>query len=373
MGSVLFRICLANFALVAAVFMQFAALMTTGGDDGADMHALAVAVSVFALGLFALGPVSSCLLSKYQRKSVYKASLLALMAVSAVLYLTDSILLVALVRFVQGALCGLAQVALGSTLLNDLTVSEKRTRHDYFFAWTALLAIPSGMALALLLSKIYAFDVQLIVSLVLMLLSVIVVQRMRVPFRAPISTPLFSYDRFWQKNDLLPFLNLMIYSMVFGIFIAANFNPITFVCAAMGVLIAHPFRRMVFANADVRAEIVTGMIFMLAAMLIPMATSSLTSLHVAAVMFGVGVGLGTSRFLLYFLKLTGHCQRGTAQNTYMLSRECGYALGFVIAYFVPAPLWVALPAMVVSIIFYLVLTHPWFLKHNDRYFKFREF
>ena len=97
-----------------------------------------------------------------------------------------------------------------------------------------------------------------------------------------------------------------------------------------------------------------------------------TYYKVASFMFGAGISLASTRFLLYFLKLTGHCQRGTAQNTYMLSRECGYALGLVLALMIPVALETALVLILLSVALYLFVTHPWFMRHGDRGFKFRE-
>lgn len=372
MKGVLCKICFANFLLVAAVFMQFGALLFMGQVAGGNAGVWALVLSTFLVGLFVPGPFCSYFVTRYQRKSVYKVSMLLLLAFSAILFFEQSATAAALVRLGEGMAFGVAQVALGSTLLNDLTVSEKRTVSDYYFAWIALCGIPAGIAAAYWLMRFWGFDIVLGVSIALVLFSMLIVGRINVPFRAPINVKKVSCDRFWQKNDFLPFLNLMLLSVVFGMFLAENLQPLMLVFAVAGIFLAHPLRVMVFTDADVRAEIVTGMIMMLAAMLIPFATDSVASLHAAALIIGVGMGLGSSRFLLYFLKLIGHCQRGTAQNTYMLSRECGYTVGFVLALFVSNPLWVAMPLLVASIVMYLVVTHPWFLKHNDRYFRFRE-
>lgn len=372
MAKVLFRICLANFLLTAAVFMQFGAIVWCEGAAGASLVGTAWALSAFVAGLFALGPVSSYFVARYQRKGVYRSALLLMAVVSAVLYLNTTLAAVAVVRFAQGALCGLAQVALGSTMLNDMTVSERRTFSDYNYSWSALLGIPAGIAAAYFLCPGFGFNVALVVSVAMMLLSILTVMIIKVPFRAPISVPLFSCDRFWQKDDFLPFVNLLLFSSLLGIFLSANFSALSFLFVSVGVAVAHPLRRMIFSNADARAEIVSGMLLVLAAGLIPFSTDFAASIHAADVILGAGIGLGSSRFLLYFLKLTGHCQRGTAQNTYMLARDCGYAAGFVAGAYIGDAMFLQVPVALVSLVFYLAVTHPWFRRHNDRDFKFQE-
>lgn len=372
MAKVLFRICFANFLLTAAVFMQLGAIVWGESAAGVGFTDTVWAVSAFVLGLFALGPVSSYFVAKYQRKSVFKSALLLIAVVSAVLYFNTTLAAVAVVRFVQGALCGLAQVALGSTMLNDMTASERRTFSDYNYSWSALLGIPVGVAAAYFLCPEWGFNVALLVSVAMLLLSILTVMIIKVPFRAPISVPMFSCDRFWQKNDFLPFVNLLLFSSLLGLFLSANFSAVTFLFVSLGVVVAHPLRRMIFSDADVRAEIVSGMLLVLAAVLIPFSTDFAASIHAADVIFGAGIGLGSSRFLLYFLKLTGHCQRGTAQNTYMLARDCGYAIGLVAGAYVENVQYVMVPVALVSLVFYLAITHPWFRRHNDRDFKFHE-
>lgn len=372
MKRVLFKISFANFLLTAAIFMQFGAIVSGSECAGGDFRHMAWALTAFFLGLFALGPVSSYLVSRFQRKSVYANSVLIMAAVSAVLYFDSGLAAVAATRFVVGALCGVAQVALGSTMLNDMTVSEKRTNSDYNYSWSALLGIPAGAAAAYWLAPAFGFNVALVASIVLILLSMVTVMGIRLPFRAPISVALFSCDRFWQKDDFLPFVNVLLFSSVVGLFLSADFSALSYLFMALGVAVAHPLRRMIFQNADVRAEIVAGMILVLGAELIPLATSLPASIHAANVMLGAGVGLASSRFLLYFLKLTGHCQRGTAQNTYMLACGCGYAIGFMGGAYVSSPVCAAIVASVASAVFYLAVTHPWFRRHNDRDFKFHE-
>lgn len=364
--------CTSNFFLVTAMVMQIVAMSESEYPSDCSLESLAFANMAFVLGLFVLGPVGAFLVDRFCRQSVYRSSLLVAAAASAVLYFGRSAEIVASVRFVEGMMYGLAQVALGSTLLNDLAASELRTSSDYSFAWAALLAIPAGAGLACFLMGQFGFNVVIAVAIIMLLLSVVLVSSMNVPFRAPIHSAVFGLDRFWQKNDMLPFLNLLFISVPAGVFIASLSSPLYYALAAVGVVAAHSVRRAVFRNADVRAEIVTGLVCMCFSLLIFMLRDTETPCRVAAFMFGAGISLASTRFLLYFLKLTGHCQRGTAQNTYLLSRECGYALGFLLAFIVPVLVEVSLALLLLSTAFYLLVTHPWFMRHNDRGFRFRE-
>lgn len=373
MSKVLTKICFANFLVVAAVFMQMSAVLAKVGADGEQTAVWALVLALFVVGLFCIGPFCSWLVDTCQRKKTYIFSLFGIMASSLLPYFSFSMETVAVSRFLQGIFCGLSQVALGSTLLNDLTTSERRTRSDYYFAWSAMVGLFSGVVAARFLVASFGFPTAIMASLALVLVSVLVVSKINVPFRAPIKVPVFSCDRFWLKGDLLPFINFLMFSALAGLYVGASHSLVECAFVAIGVTVVHLLRIFVFVNADARAEIVFGMVCVLASLLVPMATASAASLNVASLMFGLGLELAASRFLLYFLKLTGHCQRGTAQNTYMLSRESGFALGLLLAFSAGTMTSLcALLLVVVSLVFYLAVTHSWFVRHGNRGFRFRE-
>ena len=87
-------------------------------------------------------------------------------------------------------------------------------------------------------------------------------------------------------------------------------------------------------------------------------------------MIGMGVGIIGSRFLLFFIKLSRHCQRGTSHSTFLLGWESGIAwgLGLGVALFYnnqKQALIVATLLIVASLVMYN-FTHNWFLKNKNR-------
>jgi hypothetical protein len=86
--------------------------------------------------------------------------------------------------------------------------------------------------------------------------------------------------------------------------------------------------------------------------------------------FGLGMGLIGSRFLLFFIKLSRHCQRGTSQSTFMLGWESGIAigLGLGLACFNGASqllMFTSLFLVVLSLAAYQ-FSHNWFIKNKNR-------
>lgn len=69
-------------------------------------------------------------------------------------------------------------------------------------------------------------------------------------------------------------------------------------------------------------QIVVGLVTVIGSM--AMLFSPETSWNApAAVLMGLGLGLVTPEFLMMFVKLSQHCQRGTANTTHLLAWELG--------------------------------------------------
>jgi uncharacterized membrane protein YfcA len=107
------------------------------------------------------------------------------------------------------------------------------------------------------------------------------------------------------------------------------------------------------------------------AALLMMITRSQDIVQYAAPTFiGFGAGVLGSRFLLFFIKLSRHCQRGTSQSTFMLGWESGMALGvgLGVAFFNERPqqaLMLAFTLIIVAMLMYQ-FTHNWFARNKNR-------
>ncbi|MQO97324.1 MFS transporter, partial [Prevotella copri] len=103
-------------------------------------------------------------------------------------------------------------------------------------------------------------------------------------------------------------------------------------------------------------------------------------------LLGFSLGIIGSRFLLFYIKLAKHCQRGTSVNSFFLAWELGLSLGLGLGFLfhnIPARahfdvdhpaynmvesgmLHYALLATIVSLLVYNFLVHPWYMKHKNR-------
>jgi uncharacterized membrane protein len=189
------------------------------------------------------------------------------------------------------------------------------------------------------------------------------------PFRTPEEgVKVVSLDRFFLTHGFILFVNLLLVTTVIGLLLSMPFEPLFYALMMGGFLMALLAQRFVFRDAELKSEIITGLFLLLAALAILLVAPASP---VTPVFVGLSAGIIGSRFLLFFIKLSRHCQRGTSQSTYFLGWETGIALGLCLGYacFYEQPttlIYTALGITAVALVLYHFFTHSWFLKHKNR-------
>ncbi len=342
-----------------------------GGGSDASLQQSGRTMMLYCVGLFLPGSISSFLLDRYRRKSVCRWSVLFLLGVSLVATLNIPIWLVGLCRLLQGSAFALFHIALGSTILIDITVSERRDYAAYIYFWVSRLALGIGPALGIIALHPVYWQYLKYLPVVCAVLSVYLIIRLRVPFRAPIRNKVFSMDRFWLPHCTPLVLLLLPVAMSVGIEMALNMNPLFYVYLLVGLVVSLLFHFMVFYRADLRAEVVTGLAALIAAFLLLLTRGDVDTTPVAAGLSGYGLGNVSGRLQGFFTAVSKHTDRGSAQGTYKLTMESALCIGF----FLPCVLGITdtFGCYLVSLImiclclpFYLLYVNGWFKNHIRR-------
>ena len=212
----------------------------------------------------------------------------------------------------------------------------------------------------------------LLLSCICLGVSFVFVNLIRFPFRMPSEDfSRFSCDRFLLKGSHWLFINVALITIVVGVLLSIEHSPRFFGMLMVGFVIAILAERFVFADADLRSEATTGMIVIGIAILLMITRSQESVSYVVPILIGFGVGLIGSRFLLFFIKMSDHCQRGTSQSTFLLAWETGIGTGLSLSYGLfsleqPLILWLCLGILAVSLILYDTFIHSWYVKHKHR-------
>lgn len=371
---------IANFLLSASVYMQIPVMpQWLEASMGFTAMETGVSMGIFGIGIFAIGPVCSYLVQRYRRNLVCIWAIAAMAICIGILYYIDRMgnawmvfYAILIQRFTLGAFFGLAKMILSSTLIIDTSESFQRTEANYISAWFSRFALSIGPMVSLVTYSILDFRGTVIVSAVCALVSIVLIKAVKFPFRAPEDNiKMFSLDRFFLPQSILLFLNLMIITVVVGLVFTLGLTFVFYGMMMTGFFLALMSQRFVFQNAELKSEVITGLIMIGGALLMMLTRTHTTVTYIAPLLFGCGIGIIGSRFLLFFIKLSRHCQRGTSQSTFMLGRETGIALGMWVGYSFlhnesDLLLTIAIGISVLALFMYNLITHKWFISNKNR-------
>ena len=333
-------------------------------------------MGVFGLGLYVFGALCSWLVQRFRRNMVCLWAMCAVITDLAVLLYLDSLrcqfvefTIIMVQRFLLGAAFGLAQMVLSSTLIIDTCESFQRTEANHSASWFARFALSLGPLTGLIVYQLFGMHGVVWGAMGCTFVAMLLVNMVNFPFRTPEEgTHVVSLDRFFLVHGSPLFLNLLLVTTVIGLLLSMPFEPLFYAMMMSGFLLALLAQRFVFRDAELKSEIITGLTLLLAALgILFVAPAS----PVAPIFVGLSAGIVGSRFLLFFIKLSRHCQRGTSQSTYFLGWETGLALGLCLGYSLfyqqsVTLLYTALGLTAASLVLYHFFTHQWFIRNKNR-------
>ena len=334
------------------------------------------AMGVFGLGLYVFGALCSWLVQQYRRDVVCMWAIIFVALDVALLWYMDAqctisvdFTIVMLQRFLLGAAFGLAQMVLASTLIIDTCESFQRTEANHSVSWFTRFALSLGPLAGLLLYECYGFNGVMLASVGCAVGAFLLVKLVAFPFRTPEEgVHVASLDRFYLPHGTVLFVNFLLVSTVVGLLLSMPMQPISYALMMGGFLLALLAQRFVFRDAELKSEIISGLLLMVAALLILLVAPQSP---ISPVLIGLSVGVIGARYLLFFIKLSRHCQRGTSQSTYFLGWETGLALGLALGYGVfygqsESLLLTGVGLCVVALVVYHFFTHDWFMRNKNR-------
>ncbi len=335
-----------------------------------------LSMGAFAVGLYFFGAQCSWLVQRYRRNVICMQAIFAVIVAIGLLWYIESLRsefvefwVILVQRLALGAVFGLAQMVLSSTLIIDTCESFQRTEANHSASWFARFALSLGPLVGLLIYELYGFHAVVWTTMGLAGASLLFLKSVTFPFRTPQEgVHVASLDRFFLPHGFILFVNLLLVCVVIGLLLALPHESLFYALMMGGFLLALLAQRFVFRDAELKSEVVTGLILLIAAICVLMVYPLSP---VAPVLMGLSVGIIGSRFLLFFIKLSRHCQRGTSQSTYFLGWETGLSIGVGLGYLLfygqsAQLLYTALAISIVALLMYHFFTHNWFVHNKNR-------
>lgn len=366
------RVIIINLMVSSFVYMLMPLWpLMLQAKEGVPLSSSAWMMLLFCVGLFVPGLFSSYLVDKYKRKDVCLWSIILLVLVSLLSMLTLPGWVIGLLRFLQGVSFALFHIVLGSTILIDITVSERRDLAAFIYFWSSRLALGFGPAFGILALRPQLWVYLRYFPVLCAVLSVYLVARIDLPFRAPLERNKVSLDRFWLAKGWPLALLLFPVTFALGAEMAVNLHPFFYLSLLVGFILSLLLHFLVFYRADVRAEIFTGYLALAVAFVLLLAQDDEQMVRVAAGFTGYGVGCVSGRIQTFLTSISKHTERGSAQGTYKLTFESGLCLGFVHACVFGSEQWITIyqlcfAVVIVALLCYLLVVHKWIGNHKIR-------
>lgn len=334
----------------------------------------------YALGLFMLGGFTSYLVQHYRRNVVCMLSIFALtLAVGTMYFSSDvhlehslTVIIVSAVSLIMGALMGLAKMTLMSTLVIDSCESFMRTEANYISSWLGRISLALGPVIGLICKNLMEFRSIVLIGCAMGLCAVFFVRSAKFPFKAPDDTiKLFSTDRFFLIQGVPLFLMLSLVTAAASLVLTLETKFDFYAFMLLGFVFSIVSEKVVFSDADLKSEPITGLICMLLSIVMLMISHLPIVANIVPVLFSFGVGIIATRFMLFLIKLSRHCQRGTSQSTYFLGWEFGISIGLALSYGLlkhnkSSVYLLALGMIALAIVVYNFFLHPWYMNHKNR-------
>ena len=316
------RLCFANLLLMSSVYMLVLAIPYFLIQEKYQMWQIGCVLLAYGLGLFLFGGFCSYLVQRYRRNMVCQLSILGVVFCLSVLYYLDtfwnirfSFEILLAVRFLLGAFLGLAQMTLASTLVIDSCESFQRTEANYITSWFARFSIAVGPLLAFFVYTYFGMGYVFPTASLLALGAFVLVSRAKFPFKAPAEgIKVFSLDRFYLPQGTPLFVNIILITFSVGLYFSLPHSSGIFLMIFGGLVLAFLAEKFVFAGADLKSQIIVGLVLLASAELISFASQEFAVEIVVPTLLGFSLGIIGSRFLLFYIKLAKHCQRGTSVN-----------------------------------------------------------
>lgn len=372
-------LAITNLLITMSVYMLIPILpVWMLGSTGFSQQGVGFVMGVYGIGLFLLGGFCNWLVQRYRRNRVclWAIALVFLALLGCWLverelhqsWLQYRVLL--FLRLVLGAGFGLVQMILSSTLIIDKSESFQRTEANHASAWFGRFALSLGPMLSIVFARTTFSPI--LASAALALAAYILLATVKFPFRTPDDgVKKVSGDRFFLPVAKWLFLNLFLICLSVGILMSTQFTAMFYAMVMVGFAIALLAERFAFVDADLKSQVVAGSILIAAALVMILTRKQMIVNYISPVFVGLGIGLIGSRFLLFFIKLSKHCQRGTAVSTYMLGWESGLAAGLFVGYFffaedIHLALSASLACLILAFGLYVVFTHQWYIRKKNR-------
>ncbi|WP_339226409.1 MFS transporter [Oceanobacillus sp. FSL K6-2867] len=340
-------ICLANFFVFFGFQMTLPTLPLFVKELGGSDQLVGIVVGIFTFSALIFRPYAGHALESKGRGFVYMVGLAVfVLSVGAYAFIA-SIVLLFIIRIVQGIGWGLSTTA-GGTIATDIIPPARRGEGMGYFGLSGNLALAFGPALGLTLVGIISFSELFLICAALGLVAFLIASRIR--YRkvdySEHKTTTVKFDIF-EKTALQPSVLLFFITATFGGI--ATFLPIYaieknvegiqlyFLVYAIFLMISRTFSGQIYDRKGHLYVFLPGTILIFIAMLLLAWLPSTVALLIAAGLYGLGFGSVQPALQAWSVEKAPAHRKGMANATFYSFFDLGIGIGAIafgqLAYF----------------------------------------
>jgi MFS family permease len=332
-------ICLANFF----VFLGFQMTLPTiplfvehlGGND----QLIGLVVGIFTFSALIMRPFAGHALETRGRRFVFLLGL-AIFVVSVGSYsFITSILLLFMMRVIQGIGWGFSTTAAG-TIATDIIPASRRGEGMGYYGLSGNLALAFGPSLGLLLAGILPFSKLFLICAALGIASLLFAANITYK---KITQPQIQAHNKWdiyEKSALIPSILLFFLTVTFGGI--ASFLPLYtaqkgisgislyFLLYALALMVTRTFAGQIYDRKGHKAVFIPGAALILLAMLLLAWLPNQWVLFAAAVLYGFGFGTVQPALQAWSVERAPKHRRGMANATFFSFFDLGVGVGAMV-------------------------------------------
>lgn|SRR5690625_607090 len=333
-------ICLANFFIFLGFQMTLPTLPLFVKELGGSDQSIGWIVGIFTFSALIFRPIAGQLLETKGRKFVYMFGLAIFAVTVGAFAVVTTIILLLVMRFLQGIGFGFASTATG-TIATDLIPPKRRGEGMGYFGLSGNLALAFGPALGLTLVDVITFPQLFIVcaAIVLVAFTLSSFVKYKKVEASPDRAATIQFDIF-EKTAIQPSILLFFLTFTFGGI--ASFLPLYaaqksvdgiemyFLTYAIFLMISRTFAGRIYDLRGHTYVFPPGVIMIFIAMLLLSWLPSTTVLLIAAATYGLGFGSVQPALQAWAVDAAAADRKGMANATFFSFFDLGIGIGAII-------------------------------------------
>ena len=308
-------------------------------NNGGSKETVGLALAFLTIAAVIIRPVTGWALDNYGRKLILIIGLLTFLLPTVVYISIIPIVPLLFFRLIQGFGWGICSTSHG-TVATDVIPPSRLGEGVGFFGLTTSISLAAAPAIGLWLVDTFSFRVLFIISSILTAISLLLAMLIDYPKRdtPPVPVKLVFIERAAFKPSLVMLLVAITYSSLLSFLVlyvlqkGMSTTGLFFTTFAITTLVSRPFAGKLVDRKGRRGYdlvVLSGLLSMVAAMLVLAETSTSVHLLIGGILYGIGFGFLQPTMLALAISSVGFAKRGTANATYWTAFDIGIAIGSI--------------------------------------------